>query len=309
MAERRFERLRPQQAWDALAAFPCVYVPFGPIEWHSRHLPVGTDFLKAQGLCLRAAERSGGLVFPMLFFGVWTVPWPLGMRTDPNQVQANAATVMHYLARNGVKAIMWLSGHGGTEDILALRRAAHAVMQHADVLIQAGPYSDLMRDQPCSGDHAGGLETSFMLNLHPDVVDLGALNPDPSVWPEGVGGEDPRKHATLERGRALTELVVGRLAEIAQRLVATTDPVAKRHHRQCVAQQVAVEDMVVYGRAHLSREDAPLKVPTPEWIAHLEAYRTGDYLSAIKAGAEVIEWCRQHTAGRRPAGTEYERIV
>lgn len=42
----------------------------GTIEWHERHLPLGNDGLNAHGLCVRVAERMGGVVLPPLYWGV-----------------------------------------------------------------------------------------------------------------------------------------------------------------------------------------------------------------------------------------------
>jgi creatinine amidohydrolase len=41
-------------------------------------------------------------------------------------------------------------------------------------------------------DHAAKNETSLMLTLRPELVDLTRLGADRAVWPQGVGGEDPR---------------------------------------------------------------------------------------------------------------------
>ena len=94
------------------------------------------------------------------------------------------------------------------------------------------------------------------------------------------------------------------MAAAARRLVALDDPVERRKHRQCVAQQVAMDDIVVYGRAYLASADAPGKTPDASWDEHLEAYRLGDYDRALEAGSKSIEAARQATAGRRPAGRE-----
>lgn len=53
--------MRPRQLEDALRAFPAVYVPFGLIEWHGRHLPLGNDALKAHTILVKCAERFGGV--------------------------------------------------------------------------------------------------------------------------------------------------------------------------------------------------------------------------------------------------------
>ena len=54
--EHRFERLRPNEIWSRIEEFPCVFVPSGPLEWHGLQNPIGLDAVKAQALCLRAAD-------------------------------------------------------------------------------------------------------------------------------------------------------------------------------------------------------------------------------------------------------------
>jgi len=41
-------------------------------------------------------------------------------------------------------------------------------------------------------DHAGRNETSLMLHLRPDLVDLSQLPPWGTKKPEGISGQDPR---------------------------------------------------------------------------------------------------------------------
>jgi creatinine amidohydrolase len=48
-------------------------------------------------------------------------------------------------------------------------------------------------------DHAAKNETSLMLALHPGLVDLSQLPADRGVWPQGVGGQDPRD-SSVEHG-------------------------------------------------------------------------------------------------------------
>ncbi|MGV8988719.1 MAG: creatininase family protein [Cypionkella sp.] len=47
---------------DTLAERSLIYLPLGMIEWHCEHLPVGLDALTPHGLCLQAADQTGGLV-------------------------------------------------------------------------------------------------------------------------------------------------------------------------------------------------------------------------------------------------------
>ena len=307
--ERRWERCRPQQIWDALAEFPCVYVPSGPLEWHGRQNPIGLDAVKSETICRRAAEGTGGLVYPTVFLGAWEIPWPLGMPVAPDLIQSNTQTILDYLARNGARVVIWLGGHGGSEDYLAYRRAALTAMRQADILVLADVDAHLLSDFEKPMDHAAAIETSIMMYLEPETVDLAALDAAPDKWPEGVGGDDPRTHASREKGQHYAETLIDRVATAARRLVALDDPVERRKHRQCVAQQVTLDDMVVYWRAYLASADSPGKTPDEFWNEHLEAFRLGDYDRALQAGSKSIEAARRATAGRRPAGFEGERIV
>ena len=48
-------------------------------------------------------------------------------------------------------------------------------------------------------DHAARNETSLVMGVRPDLVDLDQLDTDRTVWPQGVSGEDPRD-ATVAYG-------------------------------------------------------------------------------------------------------------
>ena len=60
--------MRPGQLEVAARRFPVVYVPFGLIEWHGRHLPLGNDALKAHAILVKCAEQVGGVVYPPVYF-------------------------------------------------------------------------------------------------------------------------------------------------------------------------------------------------------------------------------------------------
>jgi len=60
----QMQYMRPGQLEAAARRFPVVYVPFGLIEWHGRHLPLGNDALKAHAILVKCAERVGGVVYP-----------------------------------------------------------------------------------------------------------------------------------------------------------------------------------------------------------------------------------------------------
>ena len=67
-ASVQMQFMRPSQLEAAGRAFPVVYVPLGLIEWHGRHLPLGTDALKAHAILVKTAELFGGVVYPPVYF-------------------------------------------------------------------------------------------------------------------------------------------------------------------------------------------------------------------------------------------------
>jgi creatinine amidohydrolase len=58
-------------------------------------------------------------------------------------------------------------------------------------------------------DHAGANETSLVMALHPELVHMEHLSPDPAARPVAILGEDPRTHASVAFG----EQVLGRQFE------------------------------------------------------------------------------------------------
>jgi creatinine amidohydrolase len=63
-----------------------------------------------------------------------------------------------------------------------------------------GVTPDIQEVWPSQIDHAARNETSLMLALRPELVDLSQLPHDPAIWPQGVTGEDPLQ-ASGEHGR------------------------------------------------------------------------------------------------------------
>ena len=58
---RRYQELRPDELADCIKATPIAFWPLGLIEHHGWHLPVGYDGLKAERICIRIAENTGGV--------------------------------------------------------------------------------------------------------------------------------------------------------------------------------------------------------------------------------------------------------
>jgi len=202
--------MRPGQLERALRDFPAVYVPFGLIEWHGRHLPLGNDAIKAHGILVKTAEQFGGVVYPPVYF-------------HEGFPQASLVPVLTELftrlKKTGFRVILGVSGHNVQGQIDMINKALAPVVADGTVAGLGLWEITLSRGDESNTDHAAKWETSNMMFLYPDLVDLSALGNGPLAPnmkpPDGIGGLDPRKHASLEVGRrnvALASQAIGRKA-------------------------------------------------------------------------------------------------
>lgn len=240
MKKVRYEDMLPYEIVAARRAKPVAYLPLGGLEWHGEHMAVGNDALKAHRLCELAAERGGGLAMPVLWYGEPRIVSlmeanaqdkdkivkamklkqshftknPFGTSAD-EQVDFYRKLVMHTLIQIytlGFRAIVILTGHYPIYDWV------HPVVKafnkdHRDCKAYAGIefHYDVaaLGKGKVGGDHAAKWETSYLMALRPECVDMGVFAGRPAEEPLiGVGGEDPRVHATKQLGAAACELIV-----------------------------------------------------------------------------------------------------
>lgn len=218
-----YSDLRPAQIDRIRAAYPVAYVPWGALEWHSHHAPVGLDSVKAEGLCMEIAKRAGGLVFPVIPLAVNTIKPYKGFRHCLDMpvpvMRAVAQAVCEQLVEEGFRVILFFTGHYPPEQLEMLREGvAAATCDKADRRIEVWADNQFL-PAVFKADHAGATETAFQLAFRPETVDLGAL-PDRSVDldRDGITGDDPRE-ATVERGRRQVAAVVERAVADVRRLL------------------------------------------------------------------------------------------
>lgn len=223
--EVRLERLRPREIEQAMQACPVLFQPLGTIEWHGRHNIAGLDAVKAHHLCVRAAQRGGGLVAPGLYGGVGGLDEPHTFVMEPENdvhsllVRGWVDKLCREAVRQGFKAVIVLTGHYGAAQQMVVRDLAVRLSRSLGVPVLGTPEYFLALDVGYRGDHAAWGETSLMLYLDPESVDLAQLGNPPH---QGVGGRDPRE-ATRADGERLAETIISRLARLAQRMP-TWDP-------------------------------------------------------------------------------------
>lgn len=212
----RLELMRPAQVEAAARAFPVVYVPFGPIEWHGPHLPLGIDALKAHGILVRCAEGFGGVVHPPIYFHDGF---------DLDHLVPLLAQLFRRLGRMGFRVIVGVSGHNVPGQIAMIERALAPIVADGGVAGVGLWEVTLSRGAESDTDHAAKWETSDLLALHPELVDLAALGNGPLNLdmrpPSGIGGLDPRAHASAEVGRRNVELAAAAIGRKARELLAS----------------------------------------------------------------------------------------
>ncbi len=218
--EVRLDRLRPREIEQAMTNCPVLFQPLGTIEWHGRHNIVGLDAVKAHHLCVRAAQRGGGLVAPAVFGGVGGLDQPCTFVMEPEDdvhsvlVRTWVEKLCREAVRQGFKAIVVLTGHYGAAQQMVVRDLAVRLSRSLGVPVLGTPEYFLALDVGYRGDHAAWGETSLMMYLDPESVDLTQLGDPPH---QGVGGRDPRE-ATRADGEKLAETIINRLARLAERM-------------------------------------------------------------------------------------------
>lgn len=155
----------------------CV-LPFGILEKHGPHLPLGTDLLNVRHAALHAAEQEYAVVFPEYYFGQI-----FEARHEPGTIAYSAKLQMELLqettdemARNGCKKILIVNGHGGNENLLPYFAQTQLANPH-DYVVYVLPILDAPPGGPphqskVTNWHAGENETSAMMVSRPDLVHM-----------------------------------------------------------------------------------------------------------------------------------------
>jgi creatinine amidohydrolase len=241
----------PDFAEAVKAAEGVCVVPVGVLERHGTHLPLGTDLQVVRAIALGAAELEPAVVFPEFFFSqVHEVKTHPGAVALPQQlILALLDNVCEEIARNGLRKIVLLNGHGGNRFLLAtfmtmmLERPRDFTLYllGTETWWGAAGEDPTWREMMVSefDEHAGEQETSFVLAARSDLVRMDRLSPpatprgrlahlpprSTATWwnadfPDHYAGD--ATHATVEKGQYLMRFAVERVAEILGAIKADT---------------------------------------------------------------------------------------
>ncbi len=154
-------------------------IPIGVLEKHGPHLPIGTDLLDAREVALRGVKKEYSIVYaPYYFSQIFEA------QHQPGTIAYSARLIWDVLqetvdeiARNGIKKIIIVNGHGGNNSFLPFFCQSQLARKRDYVVYLFQPSDDPAFDAKVKSMmktpvdmHGGEMETSTMLAHRPDIV-------------------------------------------------------------------------------------------------------------------------------------------
>ncbi|MBC8228655.1 creatininase family protein [bacterium] len=232
-----YAELTPKEFREKIAQTPIAYLPLGTLEWHGEHLPIGADGLQSQGFFIELAKEVGGIVLPMLFLGpdrkeVVDEKDYYGMDiygfrdSSPQQLDGSAYWVEESLFRQLIESTLYLLKRAGFKIVVAhghgpstghFKNWSKELGEKLGMKLFVVWRQDESDGLGIQTDHAAANETSLLMALRPELVQMENLPEDLDVWPVAVGGKDPRIYASGEQGKKAIAMQVERMADILRK--------------------------------------------------------------------------------------------
>ena len=256
LVARHFEDLKGPEIAQAIGPGSILLWPIGAVEQHGPHLPLSVDHVIADTVASAVADAAP----PEL--DVWLLPtlsvsksnehaWSPGtLWLSATTLLAVVADVARSIATTSAQRLVFLNAHGGNSSLLNVA-CREIRLEHGLLTFLAHPSlppdqgGDSAASEMGMGIHGGLGETSMMLHLRPDLVDMSKATrqiPEPLAdndhvrfggsvtfgWlsndfgPDGHIG-DPTG-ATADRGKILFEEAVSTIIEQLHEIAAFGAP-------------------------------------------------------------------------------------
>lgn len=159
--------------------YEVAVLPLGATEPHNLHLPYGTDTIEAETVAGRACEQAFDrgarvVMLPAIPYGTETnlQAFPLAMNVNPSTLLAVIRDLVKSLERSGLRKLVLLNSHGGNDfkpmlRELHLETSVHLFLCDWFRALSADVQKQLFFEP---GDHAGAMETAFILACRPELV-------------------------------------------------------------------------------------------------------------------------------------------
>jgi len=163
-----------QEAKEAFKGTKMAIIPTGSTEQHGPHLPLGTDFLIADYLAKKVAEKIDVVVTPVIPVGFahYHTSFEGTLSVNPEVLSSYYQGIVDSLISYGITHILFINGHGGNMESLGnvcrnlrIRGITAAYLQWWEI---AGKLNKKWQ----AIAHGDIIETSLMLLISPDNVKL-----------------------------------------------------------------------------------------------------------------------------------------
>lgn len=218
-----YTNLRPDELSAIRAVVPVAYLPWGALEWHGPHLPFGLEGIVAEAVSERVARHVGGVLLPTTWWPVTTLPHPDALSVHSEIMRRMWDALFQRLAQAAWRVVVVITGHYTPGHELVLMEAAEQALTRCNLLVLVLPPLALVDEEML--DYAGLWETSLLMALRPELVNLDALGKEPlSPKESGIIGRDPRGLASASMGTTTLELAVERIAHAVEQLLNEGNP-------------------------------------------------------------------------------------
>lgn len=166
-------------------------LPLGATEQHGAHLPADTDAVIAEAVARRAVMLLGPAL-PLELLPVERTGYSIEHADHPSTRSLSFDEAVHRwigigegLNDRGVRKFVMLNAHGGNSPLMTVvateLRVRRAMLAVATSWTRYGwPAGWVSEDERAYGIHGGQIETSVMLALQPDRVDMAKAADPPS---------------------------------------------------------------------------------------------------------------------------------
>jgi creatinine amidohydrolase len=192
-------------------------IPMGSLEQHGPHLPLATDTIIAEYLSNRIAERcKTAIVLPPIEFGCSSehASFPGTISLSPETLSSILLEIADSLMQSRLKRAFIINGHGGNraniEVALAkMKESFPEIHAYSFTVIDVvkPKYNEIRKSAPRFLGHADEIETSIMLAIDPELVDMSkAVREEPSLpVPLSFESEDMAKISFAWNARELSK--------------------------------------------------------------------------------------------------------